>query len=362
MPSKPILIMAGGTGGHIYPALAVADYLRRKDIPLFWLGTKRGLEARVVPARGYQLLTINIGGLRGKGLLKWMLSPFILLIALLQSLLILIRIRPGAVLGMGGFASGPGGVAAWLMRIPLCVHEQNAIAGLTNRILATLARTVMQAFPGAFPYHVQAHTTGNPVRLDIEQVPLPDGRIHTDNTEPMRLLVIGGSQGARRLNQIVPEALAVLPAEMHLEIRHQTGGAFFAETAAHYRALNLEAHLEPYIEDMATAYGWADLVICRAGALTIAELAAAGAASILVPYPYAVDDHQTANARYLADNGAALLLPEKDLIRESLGRLLQELYVSRQRLLIMAQHARTQAKPQATAEVAKACLEAAYAG
>lgn len=362
MPSKPILIMAGGTGGHVYPALAVADYLRRKGIPLFWLGTLHGLEARVVPARGYQLLTINIGGLRGKGLLKWMLSPFILLIALLQSLLILIRVRPGAVLGMGGFVSGPGGVAAWLMRIPLCIHEQNAIAGLTNRILAALARTVMQAFPGAFPYHVQARTTGNPVRLDIEQVPLPDRRIHLNSTEPMRLLVIGGSQGARRLNQIVPEALATLPAEVRLEIRHQTGAAFLAETAALYRALNREARLEPFIEDMAGAYGWADLVICRAGALTIAELAAAGAASILVPYPYAVDNHQTANARYLADSGAALLLPEKDLTRESLGSLLQELYGSRQRLLVMAQHARTQAKPQATAEVARACLEAAYAG
>ena len=354
--------MAGGTGGHVYPALAVADYLRLEGIPLYWLGTQRGLEARVVPARGYQLLTINIGGLRGKGLLKWMLSPFILLIAILQSLLILIRIRPGAVLGMGGFVSGPGGVAAWLMRIPLCIHEQNAIAGLTNRILASLARTVMQAFPGAFPYHVHAYTTGNPVRLEIERVPLPDGRIRTNSTEPMRILVIGGSQGARRLNQIVPEALATLPAETHLEIRHQTGGTFFAETAALYHALNREVHLEPFIEDMAAAYGWADLVICRAGALTIAELAAAGVASVLVPFPFAVDDHQTANARYLADSGAALLLPEPDLTRESLGRLVQELYVSRQRLLVMAQHARAQAKPQATSAVAKACLEASYAG
>ena len=362
MPSKPILILAGGTGGHVYPALAVADYLRRKGIPLCWLGTRRGLEARVVPARGYQLLTINIGGLRGKGLLKWMLSPLILFIALLQSLLILIRIRPGAVLGMGGFVSGPCGVAAWLMRIPLCIHEQNAIAGLTNRILVSLARTVMQAFPGAFPYHVHAHTTGNPVRLEIVRVPLPDGRIRVNSTDPMRLLVIGGSQGARRLNQIVPEALATLPAEVRLEIRHQTGDAFFAETAARYRAQNREVDLEPFIEDMAIAYGWADLVICRAGALTIAELAAAGVASILVPYSYAVDDHQTANARYLVDSGAALLLPEKDLTRESLGRMLQELYVSRQRLLAMARHARTQAQPQATAEVAEACLEAAYAG
>jgi len=362
MPSKPILIMAGGTGGHVYPALAVADYLRRKGIPLFWLGTQRGLEARVVPAHGYQLLTINVGGLRGKGWWQWILSPIVLFIAILQSLLILIRIRPGAVLGMGGFASGPGGVAAWLMRIPLCIHEQNAIAGLTNRILAGLARIVMQAFPGAFPYHVHAHTTGNPVRLEIEQVPLPGSRIRTSSAEPMRVLVIGGSQGARRLNQIVPEALARLPKEVNLEIRHQTGDAFFAETAALYHALKREVLLQPFIEDMAAAYGWADLVICRSGALTVAELASAGVASILVPFPFAVDDHQTANARYLADNGAALLVQEHDLTRDNLCRMVQELYGSRQRLLVMAQQARTRAKPRATADVAEACLEVAYAG
>ena len=362
MPNKPILIMAGGTGGHVYPALAIADYLQHKGIPLFWLGTRHGLEARVVPARGYRLLTINIGGLRGKGLLKWFLSPFVLFIALIQSLLILIRIRPAAVLGMGGFVSGPGGVAAWLMRIPLCIHEQNAIAGLTNRVLASLASKVMQAFPATFPHAVHAHTTGNPVRTEIEHIPLPDGRIHTNSAEPMRILVLGGSQGARRLNHIIPGTLATLPGDMHLEIRHQTGDKLFAETAALYQALNCKVQPEPFIEDMAAAYGWADVVICRAGALTIAELAAAGAASILVPFPFAVDDHQTANARCLADCGAAVLVPEEELTEKNLGGLLQELYISRRRLLVMAQNARAQAKPQATSAVAEACLEVAYAG
>ena len=354
--------MAGGTGGHVYPALAIADYLRRKGIALFWLGTKRGLEATVVPAKGYCLLTIHICGLRGKGLLKWILSPFILVFALLQSLLILMRIRPAAVLGMGGFVSGPGGMAAWLMRIPLCIHEQNAIAGLTNRILAPLASRVLQAFPETFPDSVHAQTTGNPVRTEIEHVPLPDVRMHINGRDPLRILVIGGSQGARKLNKIVAETLALLPREMHLEIRHQTGCKFFTETAALYNELNYKVHLEPFIEDMAAAYSCTDVVICRAGALTIAELAAAGAASILVPFPFAVDDHQTANAHFLAASGAALLLPEKDLTRENLGSLLQELYVSRPRLLAMAQRARAQAKPEATSDVAEACLEAAYAG
>ena len=362
MPNKPILIMAGGTGGHVYPALAIADYLRREGISLFWLGTRRGLEAKVVPAKGYRLLTITISGLRGKGPLKWLLSPFLLLVALIQSILIMMRVRPAAVLGMGGFVSGPGGVAAWLMRIPLCIHEQNAIAGLTNRILAPLASKVMQAFPETFPGAVHAQTTGNPVRAEIENVPHPDARIHINSNESLRILVIGGSQGARSLNKVVPETVARLPDDMQVEVRHQTGNQFFTETATLYSALNRKVQLEPFIEDMAAAYGWADVVICRAGALTIAELASAGAASILVPFPYAVDDHQTANARYLAVRGAAVLLPEKDLTQESLGRLLEEMYTVRQRLLIMAQRARAQAHPLATSAVAHACLETAYAG
>jgi UDP-N-acetylglucosamine--N-acetylmuramyl-(pentapeptide) pyrophosphoryl-undecaprenol N-acetylglucosamine transferase len=228
-------------------------------------------------------------------------------------------------------------------------------------MLSVLARTVMQAFPGTFPPCTQALTTGNPVRPEIERAPLPDGRIRINSTEPMRVLVIGGSQGARRLNQIVPEALAALPVDVSLEIHHQTGAAYLEETRTLYRDIKCKARLEPFIEDMAAAYRWADLVMCRAGALTLAELAATGVASILIPYPHAVDNHQTANAHYLADKGAALLIQEKDLNSEGLARLLREFFSVRSRLLVMAQHARAQAKPQATAEVAGACLEAAYA-
>ena len=362
MPNKPILIMAGGTGGHVYPALAIADYLRHEGVALNWLGTKLGLEAQLVPAKGYRLHTINISGLRGKGLLRWTLSPVLVVIAVVQAMRVMVQIRPAAVLGMGGFVSGPGGLAAWLMRIPLCIHEQNAIAGLTNRILALLAARVLQAFPGTFPARRRAQTTGNPVRTDITHIPPPGDRLHLGCNESLRILVIGGSQGARSLNQVVPEALALIPRAMHLEIRHQTGMRFHREAAARYHACPHQVSLEPYIEEMAAAYGWADIVICRAGALTVAELAAAGVASILVPYPYAVDDHQTANARHLVNRGAAVLVPEKDLSAPALARQIQELYGARTRLLDMARQARAQSQPQATGAVARAFLELAYAG
>lgn len=362
MPRKPVLIMAGGTGGHVYPALAVADYLHKKQIPLFWLGTKKGLEARIVPAKGYSLLTINVSGLRGKGLLKWLQAPFILGMALMQAMIIFMRLKPALILGMGGFVSGPGGLAAWLMRIPLCIHEQNAIAGLTNRLLAPLAQSVMQAFPCTFPEHVQAKLTGNPVRKEILEVTAPEKRLQPDNRKNLKLLVVGGSQGARTLNQIMPQTLSKLPGEIKMEVRHQTGSRLFAETEALYRDLNCNAQLEPFIENMAAAYAWADLVFCRSGALTIAELSAVGVASILVPFPYAVDDHQTVNAHYLSHHGAALLVQEQDLTSDKLGQLLIDFYYSRQSLLSMAQQARKLAKPQATCDVAEYCLEAAYAG
>jgi UDP-N-acetylglucosamine--N-acetylmuramyl-(pentapeptide) pyrophosphoryl-undecaprenol N-acetylglucosamine transferase len=362
MPHKPVLIMAGGTGGHVYPALAVADYLRRKQIPLFWLGTTKGLEARIVPARGYSLLTINVGGLRGKGIVKWLQAPFVLFLALMQTMLIFFRLKPAVILGMGGFVSGPGGVAAWLMRIPLCIHEQNAVAGLTNRLLAPLAQTVMQAFPGTFPEPVKAKLTGNPVRAEIIQIAAPEQRMHSGMSRKLKLLVLGGSQGARALNRLVPQALLKLPEDIKLEVRHQTGSQFHAETEALYRDVKCTMQLEPFIENMAAAYSWADLVICRAGALTIAELSAAGVASILVPFPFAVDDHQTANARFLSHQGAALLIQEQDLTSDRLCRLLADFYHARDHLLSMAQKARSLARPQATRDVAEYCLEAAYAG
>ena len=361
MHDRPILIMAGGTGGHVFPALAIADYIRQKGIPLFWLGTKKGLEARIVPEKGYQLLTITISGLRGKGLFKWIQAPILITVALLQAIIILVRLRPAVVLGMGGFVSGPGGLAAWLMRIPLCIHEQNAIAGLTNRLLAPLAHSVLEAFPNTFPKKFLANVTGNPVRSEICNITVPEKRIRTDDDLPMRLLVLGGSQGARKLNQVIPQMLMELNSSVRLEVRHQTGAQHFAEAETAYRSLNINVKLEAFIENMAEAYAWADIVICRSGALTIAELAAAGVASILVPFPYAVDDHQTANARFLVDAEAAILIRESDLNSDSLGRLLNDLYSTRQRLLIMAKNARQLARTEATKDVAETCLEVAYA-
>jgi len=361
MPHKPIMIMAGGTGGHVYPALAVADYLQQQGIPLLWLGTTRGLEAKVVPAQGYQLLTINISGLRGKGFIKWLFAPFIVLIALLQTIIILVRRRPAAVLGMGGFVSGPGGIAAWLMRIPLCIHEQNAVAGLTNRLLAPFSHTVMAAFPNAFKASLVVRITGNPVRNEILNVQTVKSQTKPQSESSIRLLILGGSLGARVLNEIIPETLAILPDDVKFEVRHQTGEKLFNEAELRYKSFNITAKLVPFIDDMAEAYSWADVVICRAGALTIAELTAVGVASILVPFPYAVDDHQTANARYLSDSGGAIICQQSDLTKEKLANWLSEFFHSRHRLQEMANVAKEQSKPQATQQVSELCMEAAYA-
>jgi UDP-N-acetylglucosamine--N-acetylmuramyl-(pentapeptide) pyrophosphoryl-undecaprenol N-acetylglucosamine transferase len=358
MPPKPILIMAGGTGGHVYPALAVADFLRERGVPLYWLGTRHGLEARVVPERRYPLLTIDIRGLRGNGIAGWLLAPFRLGIALGQALLHLRRCRPAAVLGMGGFVSGPGGVAAWLLRLPLVIHEQNAVAGLTNRLLAPLARAVLQGFPGSFRNGDRARTTGNPVRADIAGLRPPVERL-AGRAGPIRLLVLGGSQGARALNRLLPAALGRLHG-VEVQIRHQAGSQHLDDARQRYRAAGVgNAEITPYIEDMADAYAWADLVLCRAGALTVAELCVAGIAAILVPYPFAVDDHQTANARHLTSAGGAVLLPEKDLDADALAAVISELASDRARLLDMAERSRSLGRPDATRAVGEICLEAA---
>lgn len=358
VPRRPVLIMAGGTGGHVYPALAVAEHLRGLGVPLLWLGTRRGLEARVVPARGFTLLTIRIGGLRGKGWFSWVTSPAKLLLALLHALALLVRNRPAVVLGMGGFASGPGGVAAWLMRVPLLIHEQNAVLGLTNQLLAPLAVRAMEAFPGTFAPNRHAAATGNPVRAEFTETSPPAQRLAAPAGR-LRVLVLGGSLGARALNEIVPAALARMPRE-GLEIRHQTGAHDVQRTEQAYREAGLPAQVLPYIEDVAAAYRWADVAVCRAGALTIAEIAAVGLAAVLVPYPFAVDDHQTANARYLVDAGAAVLLPQPELSAERLAEILQDLRRSRPRLIDMAERARKLSRPEATAQVAQLCLEAAH--
>jgi UDP-N-acetylglucosamine--N-acetylmuramyl-(pentapeptide) pyrophosphoryl-undecaprenol N-acetylglucosamine transferase len=353
--------MAGGTGGHIYPALAVADYLKQKGVPLLWLGTTKGLESKVVPQNGYQLLTINISGLRGKGILKWVKAPVILGLALFQSLLILFKRRPSVVLGMGGFVSGPGGLAAWLMRVPLYIHEQNAVAGLTNRMLAPLADIVMEAFPGTFKTLPYVKVTGNPVRPRLFEIMSPEQRLSDRDNKNLKLLVLGGSQGAVVLNQIIPEVISNVGNDVQIEVWHQAGDRHFKTTQSRYHTLGIQGKIVPFIEDMAEAYAWADIVICRAGALTIAELAAVGVASVLVPYPYAVDDHQTANARYLSDNNGAILIAESDLTCEILARTFIELIKSRTKLIEMAKKARILAQPLATKTVAEICLEAAYA-
>jgi UDP-N-acetylglucosamine--N-acetylmuramyl-(pentapeptide) pyrophosphoryl-undecaprenol N-acetylglucosamine transferase len=355
---RPVLIMAGGTGGHVFPALAVARELTALGVPVSWLGTRRGLEASVVPAAGYPLNLFRVTGLRGKGALRLLLAPFMLLLAMLQALVVLLRIRPVAVLGMGGFTAGPGGVVAWLLRRPLLIHEQNSVPGTTNRLLAPLARRVLEGFPGSLPARYKALHTGNPVRADIAALPEPRERFRGREGE-LRLLVIGGSLGAQVLNRVVPEAVARLPEGLSLRVHHQTGRAEETAVREHYAALGDAARVEAFIDDMAAAYAWADLVVCRAGALTIAELAAAGLPSILVPYPHATDDHQSGNARYLASAGAALLLPQPEFNAEVLGAELQRLGGDREVLLGMASRARGLALADAAQQVARLCLEVA---
>ena len=350
--------MAGGTGGHVFPALALARLLREQSLEVVWLGTSRGLEARVIPAEGILLERLSVGGLRGKGALTWLAAPFRLSVALAQALSIMWRHRPIIVVGLGGFVSGPGGIAAWLTRHPLVIHEQNAIAGFTNRCLSHLARQVLEAFPGSFGPGVHARVIGNPVRRDISALPPPAVRF-AGRTGPIRLLVIGGSQGATRLNAVVPFALKRLSGWLSFDVRHQAGERWIDAGRASYAQAGVRADVRPFIEDMGEAYGWADLVICRAGALTVSELAAVGVAAVLVPFPNAVDDHQAYNAQYLVREGAAVLVSDRELTEERLAAELQRLCAGRGKLLAMAERARLLAKPRAADELAASCLELA---
>ena len=361
--ARPILIMAGGTGGHVFPALALARLLRARSYEVIWLGTQRGLEARVVPAERIQIEWLSVGGLRGKGVMTLLAAPFRLALSLSQALRVMWRHRPVVVVGLGGFVTGPGGVAAWLTRRPLMIHEQNAVAGFTNRCLSHLAREVLEAFPGSFGSGVKARAIGNPVRQDISAIAPPALRF-ADRTGPIRVLVIGGSLGAVRLNSVVPQALARLkqlalaqiPA---IDVRHQAGERWIDAGRQSYASAGVRADVRPFIEDMAEAYSWADLVICRSGALTVSELAAAGIGAILVPFPAAVDDHQTHNAQYLVKEGAAVLIADRDLTAERLCDELQRLCAGRAKLLAMAERARQLAKPESAEELAKSCLEMA---
>ena len=354
MTTQPVMIMAGGTGGHIFPALAVANVLRDRNQQVVWLGSPLGLEAKIVPAAGIEIEWIPVKGLRRKGLIAWLFAPWRLINSLLSALAILRRRKPGVVLGMGGFVAGPGGIGAWVLGKPLLIHEQNAVAGLTNRILARFARQVFEAFPNSFAATVKARTIGNPVRREIASLPSPEKRMG-QRTGSVRLLVLGGSQGAHALNVTLPKALAQLP--MAVDVWHQAGETTLVAAQTAYHEAGMKGRVVSFIEDMSAAYGWADVVVCRAGALTIAELTAAGVGAILVPYPSAVDDHQTKNAAVMVEVGAGVLLPQDKLSVENVVSVLEPLMTDRAELLRMAVAARSISINDASEVIADACIE-----
>ncbi|MGV8991500.1 MAG: undecaprenyldiphospho-muramoylpentapeptide beta-N-acetylglucosaminyltransferase [Thiobacillus sp.] len=354
--NRTLMVMAGGTGGHVYPALAVADALRSRGWDVFWLGTRAGLEARVVPAAGIEMVWVSMGGMRGKSVLKKLLLPLMLLVAFGQSVRVILQRRPDVVLGMGGYTAFPGGMMASLLNRPLVIHEQNSVGGLTNRILACLADRVLTAFPRAFKNavdkpipcrNVMTEWVGNPVRTDIAKAS------RVPQSGPLRLLVVGGSLGASALNDLVPKALALVPADKRPHVVHQSGRQHLDVLRANYAAVGVEAEVCDYIEDMADAYRNCDFAICRAGAMTVAELACAGVPAVLVPFPFAVDDHQTGNAEFLSLAGAAWLIQQKELSAEKLAALIGEL--DRTALAVMSKKALSLAKPDATRQVADIC-------
>lgn len=356
MNERRVMIMAGGTGGHVFPALALAEVLRQRSCEVVWLGTREGIEARLVPAAGIPVEWISVGGIRGKGLLTLLRAPFTVLRALWQSIAAVRRQRPAVVVGLGGYVTGPGGLAAWLLRRPLVIHEQNAVAGFTNRVLARLARPVLEAFAGSFPAARRALVVGNPVRPAFFALPAAAVRYGARNG-PLRLLVIGGSQGAARLNAAVPAALAMLPSG-RWQVRHQAGVRGLESARRCYADAGVPATIEPFIDDIAAAYGEADLVVCRAGALTVSEIAAAGVAALFVPFAAAVDDHQTRNATHLVERGAATLLPESELSPQRLAAEFERLGADRGALRMMAERAQGSAEPRATGAMAEAVLAA----
>ncbi len=353
-----LLVVAAGTGGHVYPALAVAERLRSLGVDVSWLGTAVGIESRLVPAAGFPFHVSKVAGLRGKGLARWLAAPVLLARSALRAIAILARVRPHVVLGMGGYGAGPGGLMARAFGIPLVIHEQNAIPGFTNRVLARFATCVLEAFPETFASRRHAIHTGNPVREALARSPSPETRL-AGRGGRLRVLVVGGSQGARALNEVVPRALATGSLGAGVTVRHQCGIANVEATRAGYAAAGVDAEISGYIEDMGAAYAWTDVAVCRAGAMTVAELAAAGVASILVPFPYATDDHQSRNARHLADRGAAVVLAESGLDADSLAAVLGSLDEDRRRVESMSRAAYDTAVRDATQRVAARCLEVA---
>lgn len=365
MSARPVLILAGGTGGHIFPGLAVADVLRARQVPVAWLGSAGGLESRLVPEAGVAFEGIPVSGLRGKGATAWLAAPWRLARAIVAAFARVRAMRPRAAISFGGFAAGPGGLAARLLGVPLLVHEQNRVPGLTNRILARMARRVVVGFRDAFGPGTDSAHLGNPVRAAIAAIESPERRLgDRPREEPVRLLVLGGSQGARALNRALPEALAAIAAAdaaPAVAVRHQAGRALLDEARAAYRDAGIEADVQPFIADMAEAYAWADLVVCRAGALTLAELCAAGVGAVLVPYPHAVDDHQTRNAEAMVERGAAVLLPESPQLADALANAIGRLARSPALRLDMARAARHLARPDAAERIADAALAEARA-
>ena len=353
--ASPVMIMAGGTGGHVFPALAVARALCDRGVDVVWLGSRRGLESRIKRPAGVVMEWLTISGLRGRGILVWLLAPLTVGRAVLQALLIFRRVRPGVALGMGGFVSAPGGLAAWLARVPLLIHEQNTVAGYANRLLARFAGRVLVAFPGALPARRPCIETGNPVRRELLSLDPPRTRF-AERTGPLRILVLGGSQGARILNRQVPEGLARLDAEC--TVLHQAGRSDTREVESSYRRLGVKSNVRDFIVDMAQVYAWADIAVCRAGALTLAELSVVGLGAILVPFALAADDHQTRNAQYLVGRGAASLIAERDLSADALALAVEEFAANRASALARALRAHELARPDATDDVVKACLKA----
>jgi UDP-N-acetylglucosamine--N-acetylmuramyl-(pentapeptide) pyrophosphoryl-undecaprenol N-acetylglucosamine transferase len=353
-PMKTLMVMAGGTGGHVYPAMAVADYLKNLGWNIVWLCTEGGMENRLIENKSYKKVMITMRGVRGNGLMGWVLLPVKLAKAFTQCVAAIRQHQPNVVLGMGGFAAFPGGLMAKVLGKPLVIHEQNSVAGLTNKVLAKVANRVMTAFPAAFGS--SASLVGNPVRSDIVAVQAPEARF-AGRKDAIRLLVVGGSLGALALNEFIPQAIATLPEEKRPQIIHQAGVKHIDVLNENYKKAGVTADTRAFIDDMASMYAWADFVICRSGALTVAEVSVVGLGSLMVPFPHAVDDHQTTNALYLVENGAALLVQQKALSVEILAGIISGL--GREECLSMAIKAKMLGKPNATADVAKICMEVA---
>lgn len=356
MTKPSILIMAGGTGGHIFPGLAVAEYLRICGWRVFWLGNQNGMEYRLVQACNFPFEAVEFGGLRGKGIKAKLMLPFNLARASFQSLKIMRRIKPNVVLGMGGYITFPGGLMTKFLKKPLVLHEANSIAGSANRALAKIARRTLTGFPDTMPH---AEWVGNPIRAEFDAVGAPAKR-YEERTGPLSILVVGGSLGAAALNEAIPAALALMDKDARPHVIHQAGDKHLVDLQRRYADYNVAADIRPFIDDMPSAYAQADLVICRSGAMTVSEIAACGVASCLIPFPYAIDDHQTANARFLSDADAAILLPQEDLNPQDLALMIQNL--SRQDLQAMAERAHALAKPHATQRVAEVCADCAGVG